>query len=253
MRASFAFIQPEYLFWPLVALLVGWWFVMRLRKVAGIWRLRYFALPRPWLKYLHANVPLYSRLPWELRAPYQDKVLNFVDGKIFRPCGSLDEVPEGDRITIAGNACLLQLNSGSDVIYPAILSVQVYSLDEAEPAGKSSAVPVLWDAAKKQALDPFNRGREKELDAIAAALGGKALKHPLLITPWARARLTEFTAAQPGALDNLVEGDPSDVFAVATEIFYAAPASLKASHPALYNSLRLFYKVDPARWPSAQK
>ena len=253
MRSSFAFIQPEFLFWPLVALLVGWWLVMRLRKVAGIWRLRYFALPRPWLKYLHAHVPLYSRLPWELRAPYQDKVLNFVDGKIFRPGGSLDEVPEPNRIVIAGNACLLLLNSGADVIFPAVLSVQIYPPDEADPQGKSSCVPLLWDDEKKQPLDPHNRGREKELAAIAAALGAKSLPQPLLLTPWARARMAEFTAAYPDALDNLAEGDPADVFGIATEVFYDAPAALQASHPALYNSMRLFYKVDPARWPSARK
>src|SRR5262245_52676620 len=128
MRPAFAFIQPEYLFWPIVILLVGWWLVMRLRKTAGIWRLRYFALPRPWLKYLHAHVPLYSRLPWELRAPYQDKVLNFVDSKIFRPGGSLDEVPEPVRVIIAGNAGILLLNSPVDVIYPNILSAQVFPL-----------------------------------------------------------------------------------------------------------------------------
>jgi len=252
MRLPFAFIQPEFLFWPLVALVVGWWLVMRLRKTAGIWRLRYFAMPRSWLKYLHDHVPLYTRLPWELRAPYQDKVVNFVDSKIFRPGGTTDEIPESVRVVIAGNACLLLLNSPADVIFPNILSAQVFPLDEEEPWSKSSAVPILWDEAKKHPLDPHNRGRENELTVIATALGAKALPHPLLLTGWARARLGEFTKEYPDTLEKVTAGEPADIFAIATEIFYAAPAALRDTQPALYNHLRLFYKVDPARWPAKQ-
>lgn len=249
MRPFFAFIQPEFLFWPLVILLVGWWLVMRLRKTAGIWRLRYFAMPRPWLKYLHSHVPLYSRLPWELRAPYQDKVLNFVDSKIFRPGGDFDEIPQELRLIIAGNACILQLNNESDVIFPAILTAQVFPLTAEEVNTRSSIVPVLWDPANERALDPHNRGREKEMTAIAAALGAKALPEPLLLTPWARARLGEFTERFPNALENITAGEPVEIFAVATEVFFADPAGVQAKQPALYTALRAFYRVDPARWP----
>jgi Mlc titration factor MtfA (ptsG expression regulator) len=49
-------------------------------------------------------------------------------------------------------------------------------------------------------------------------------------------------------LEKAAAGDPSDIFAVATEMFLAAPAMLQARQPALYNCMRLFYRVDPARW-----
>lgn len=253
MALSFAFIKPELLFWPTVILLVSWWLIMRLRRGAGIWRLRFFAMPRPWMKYLHAHVPHYARLPWELRAPYQDKALHFMDSKIFRPGGSMEEITEPLRMAIGGNACILQLNTESTMLFPEILTVQLYGLQDEEVTSRSSVVPLLWDAAKEQPLDPFNRGREAALTTIAAALGMKALPQPLLLTPWARTMVAEFTARAPGALEKAVPGsDPVEVFAIATEVFYAAPAVLLQTHPALYDALRLFYRVDPARWAARQ-
>ena len=88
MRPIPAFLSPYYLFFAMLSLLIGWWLVMRIRKATGVWRLRYFAFPRPWLKFLHENVPLYTRLPWELRAPYQDKVLQFMEEFIKRQTGA---------------------------------------------------------------------------------------------------------------------------------------------------------------------
>jgi len=56
----------------------------------------------------------------------------------------------------------------------------------------------------------------------------------------------------PDALEKTVPGEPADVFAIATEIFYALPAALQQTHPALYDALRLFYRVDPGRWAARQ-
>ena len=251
MHSPFAAIPPEVLFWSIVAVIAGWWVVMWVRKKAGIWRLRYFALPRPWLKYLHNNVPLYDRLPWELRAPYQDKVLNFVDSKVFRACGVMDEVTEQMRVAIAGNACLLMLNSPADVVFPSILTIQLYAQSEEDPTARSSAIALLWDTARSHATDPRDRGNES-LPGIAARLGLKALPEPLLLTGWARVCCPEFVAQHPGVLENAAPGEPADVFAVATEIFLAAPATLQQSAPALYDAMRHFYRVDPARWSVQQ-
>jgi Mlc titration factor MtfA (ptsG expression regulator) len=249
MCPSLAAIPPEILFWSIVAVLIGWWLVMRLRRVAGVWRLRYFALPRTWLKSLHRHVPLYNRLPWELRAPYQDKVLNFIDSKIFRSAGGMDEVTEVMRVIIAGHAGLLLLNSENDVIYPEVLTVHVYPQNAEDAHARGLSIAMLWDETKMQATDPRDRGNES-LAGIASALGLKALPGPLLLTAWARTRMKEFNAKFPNVLEEVTAGEESDVFAVATEAFYTAPAALRQGHPALYEALRQFYKIDPARWPS---
>ncbi len=238
-------------FWSLVSLLVGWWLVMFLRRKAGVWRLRYFALPRPWLKSIHNHVPLYGHLPWELRAPYQDKVLHFVDSKNFRACGAMDEVTEEMRVAIAGNACLLLLNDPGESNFPEVLTVMLYPQNEDDPSARSSCVALLWDPQKRQATDP--RDRESSiLASIASNLGWKALPEPLLLTAWARVRSTAFNHMHPGLLEKSAAGDPSDVFAVATEMFLATPAVLQQQHPSLYDAMRHFYKVDPARWTLKQ-
>ena len=251
MRSIFAIIPIYLALWSVVALLAGWWLVMLLRRKAGVWRLRYFAYPRPWLKFLHDHVPLYERLPWELRAPYQDKVLHFVDSKNFRACGALDEVTEEMRVTIAGNACLLLLNDVSESNFPEVLTLQVYPQNEEEPAARSSCLAMLWNPDKRHFTDPRDRSRDI-LSAIAAQLGWKALPDPLLLTAWARIRSPAFIQANPGLLEKSATGEGADIFALATEMFLAAPALLQQHHPVLYAAMRQFYHVDPARWTLKQ-
>jgi MtfA peptidase len=252
MRICFASLSYLYLFYGCLILLVGWWVVIRVRKAAGIWRLRYYALPRPWLKFLHQDVPFYERLPLELRAHYQDKVVQFVDAKLFRPGGSLDEVNYSHQVPIAGNACLLLLNIGSDNNYPRVLTVNLFNHTDVVPEPRSSSIVLLWNEQKRQATDPRDRDTGA-LIPIASQLGWEtagstALPEVLLIAPWARVRTAEFVEANPGLLESAAQGEAVDVFAVATEMFLAAPNLLQQRHPALYNGMRLFYRVDPARW-----
>jgi hypothetical protein len=225
-------------------------------------------------------VPLYSRLPWELRAPYQDKVLHFVDAKGFRACGAINEVTEAMRVIIAGNACLLHLNrtaeGNSEAIFPGILAVQVFPADDPDAEARSSCLAMHWNPESMQATDP----RDKEnaaLPAIARLLGWEiagrsALPETLLLTGWARVRSVEFIKEHPGLLERISGNangaathpggsaenpseseepaafQPADIFAVATEMFLAAPALLQQRQPELYAGLRQFYLVDPARW-----
>jgi hypothetical protein len=44
--------------------------------------------------------------------------------------------------------------------------------------------------------------------------------------------------------------NPGEFFAVATEAFFERPAELQARHTKLYNTLRGYYKQDPAQWPA---
>ena len=54
----------------------------------------------------------------------------------------------------------------------------------------------------------------------------------------------EDTLLDPYGAEDVVE-----FFAVASEAFFEAPASMADSHPRLYAGLRDFYGVDPAAWP----
>ncbi len=253
MRPVFAAISYLHLFYICIAILVGWWIIMRIRRTAGIWKLRYYAFPRPWLKYLHQDVPFYSALPLELRALYQDKVLQFVDAKLFRPGGKMEEITWQQQLPIAGNACLLLLNKGNALAFPRILTVHVHDHLDPNAEPRHNCVTLLWDESTRRATDLRDRDRAPLLP-IATELGwesaGKpALPDSLLVAPWARVRAEEFEAACPGRLAAISSSDPQDVFAVATEMFLAEPARLQQRHPEFYNDLRLFYRIDPARWP----
>jgi Mlc titration factor MtfA (ptsG expression regulator) len=49
-------------------------------------------------------------------------------------------------------------------------------------------------------------------------------------------------------IDDYAAEHPAEFFAVITEAFFEAPAKLKRDSPELYEQLRLFYRLDPARW-----
>jgi hypothetical protein len=239
-------------------LLLGWWAVMRVRKVIGVWRLRHYAFPRPWLKHLHGAAPVYHRVPWELRAPLQDRMLSFIDGKVFRPGGTLQEVSEEQRVVIAAHASLLLVNREAAGCYGEVLGVRVHEGCTAA-AALESATPshpaVLWDAARRAALDPHDTVSPL-VPALLRRMGAtvQEASPDLRLTAWGRLQSDAF-AGQLGfeALGNFMEryeaaGDAAAFCAAATEAFFMHSQSLLQRDRALYEALRQFYKLDPARW-----
>ena len=241
-------------------LLAGWWLVMRIRKALGVWRLRYYAFPRKWLKYLHESVPLYHRLPWELRSEFQDRVLSFIDGKQFRYGGTLEEVSEEQRVIIAAQACFLLLNRENASCFGEILGVTLSegivpqkAMEVATPTRPS----LLWDAKRRTVLDPQDRG-PGTVPAILRKLGVEPAGAPgdpdLRLTPWGRVLAGElhdhlgFAASGAWMERYGASGDPADFYAAATEAFFMHPQVLQKTDRGLYDSLRQFYKVDPVRW-----
>lgn len=61
------------------------------------------------------------------------------------------------------------------------------------------------------------------------------------------ARYDELTAALP--LDPYAARDPAEFFAVASEVFFVAPASLAAAYPPVYALLAAYYRQDPLPAP----
>ena len=240
------------------AILLGWWVVMRARKAAGVWRLRHYAFPRRWLKPLHEAVPIYHRVPWELRAPLQDRMLSFIDGKHFRSGGTLQEVSDEQRVVIAAHAALLLVNREAASCYSEVLGVRVHEGCTAATA-LESATPshpvLLWDASRRAALDP-NDTVSPLVPALLRRMGAPVSETApdLRLTAWGRLQSDAF-AEHVGfeALGNFMQryeaaGDAAAFCAAATEAFFAHSQSLLQRDRALYEALRQFYKLDPARW-----
>ncbi len=53
---------------------------------------------------------------------------------------------------------------------------------------------------------------------------------------------------RPTLLDSYGAENKAEFFAVATECFFEEPTELSRRHPALYEVLRRFYRLDPATW-----
>ena len=235
-------------------------------------RVRHFAFPAKWLEILEKNVPLYRRLPVDLRDRLQDRIINFVDGKRWRHCGGLDSVTDEMKVTIAGQACFLLLNRDYGQNFSKVLTVMVYpSASPGGPDGKEALPPVeawpsasvllAWDEVKRTARD-LRDERNEVLHEFARQLDpedGLADGRPLLAnqyqhTAWARVMGPEFlrhegaATAASGLSARLKAGDSAEVFAAATELFFEMPDHLQQRHPGIYDLLRDFYKLDPARW-----
>lgn len=239
------------------------------RSTGGL-RVRHFAFPARWLSILEDNVPLYRRLPVDLRERLQDRIINFVDGKRWKHCGGLEAVTEEMKVTIAGQACFLLLGRDGSSDFSRVLNVMIYPSaaigaddENALPpvdAWPSASVLLAWDAVKKTARDLRDERNEvmhefaRQLDLADGRRDGKPLlSGPGQHTAWARVMgrkfLLEEKVASGDALSGpLAAGDPGEVFAAATELFFEMPDHLQQRHPAIYQLLTSFYKLDPARW-----
>ena len=254
----------------ILGMLAGWvW--RKIGRHTGKLRVRHFAFPSAWLKILEENVPLYRRLPIDLRERLQDRVTQFVDGKRWKHCGGLAAVTDEMKVTIAGQACILLLNRDYGQNFSKVLTVMVYpsaslSGDDSESAlppvdaWPSASVLLAWDEVKRTARD-LRDERNEVIHEFARQLDledGKRDGMPVLWgefqhTAWARVMSKEFFRLHIDSADNLgkkfQEGDPGEIFAAATELFCKMPGQLLKRHPELYELLRGFYKLDPARWP----
>ena len=72
---------------------------------------------------------------------------------------------------------------------------------------------------------------------------------------WARVLASEYEALQEdvrrnveSVMDAYGATDPAEFFAVATETFFEKGRQLKSKHPALYEELKKYYRLDPACW-----
>lgn len=239
--------------------------------------LRAQPLPPGWLEIIEQNVPLFQRLPASDQQELQGHVQVFLAEKHFEGCGGL-EMTDEIRVTIAAQACLLLLHRETNY-YPRLITILVYphayiasSLQhlgggimlEGESvrlgeAWKEGVVVLSWDDVRRGALD-LHDGNNVVLHEFAHQLDqqdGVADGVPILerrsqYVSWARVLSADYERlrrdAQVGRSDVLDEygaTDPAEFFAVATECFFEKPGQLQCKHPALYEELKEYYRIDP--------
>ena len=236
-----------------------------------------------WRGILHRNVPIYRRLPDDLRVRLRRLIRVFVADKQFVGCAG-QAITDEVRVTIAAQACLLllQRDPAKRAPFASLSTILVYpgpfvvERVRAEPSGvvqetrdalsgESHArgqVVLSWEDVLAGAADPSD-GRNVVIHEFAHQLdqekgyanGAPSLGRRERYVRWSRVLGEAFAelrsraaAGEATLLDPYGASDPAEFFAVASEHFFEQPHRMAAELPALYVELRDFYGVHPATW-----
>ena len=266
------------LFSLIFTVILIWWLRKYLRDAK---RNRLFQSPlnTDWIAILQNNVSIYSRLPAELREVLHGCINIFLDEKEFIGRDGL-EVTGEILVTIAGNACILLLQSKKKY-FPGFTSILVYpdtyvahevhhdgmvaTHRPSHRAGESwvrGPVVLSWADIKYgsgNAEDAHNvviHEFAHKLDEQSGHMNGlPVLRDPSHYAEWSAVLSEEFDALKDRAergknkvMDAYGTVSPAEFFAVASESFFEKSAQMKRRLPDLYQQLQNFYNMDPAEW-----
>ena len=239
--------------------------------------------PQSWLHIVQRNVPAFKKLRKEDQKELLSHTQVILAEKHFEGCGGLDLTDE-IRVTIAAQACLLLLHRDTDY-FPHLTSILVYptgySVEEERYVGgglweegpedrvghtssQLRALVLAWDAVLNGAANPADGWNvvlhefAHQLDfGIKNADGTPALGGYGDYVAWSKVMSRELDALRRadaiGAttlLDTYGATNPTEFFAVATEVFFERPRALRSHHPDLYAQLQRFFKQDPVQFSS---
>ena len=256
----------------------AWLLYLRLQRIHRD-KLFSAALPPDWLRILENNVPLYSRLPPDLRRQLHGCINLFLDEKQFYGCAGL-QITDEIRLTIAGNAAILLLQRKNHR-FPGFTSILVYpDTYVAEEVKYDGLVEVRRQSARAgeswqrgpvilswtDIMDGVRDGHDghnvvlhefaHKLDEENAIMDGlPVLRNRADYQQWAKVLTREYAALRQSVergedtvLDDYATVSPPEFFAVATETFFEKPEQMKTRLPELYAQLERYYNMDPAAW-----
>ncbi len=228
---------------------------------------------------LHDNIPLYRRLPDELKQRLERHIQVFLFDKRFHGLQGV-QIDEEIRLTVAGTACMLLL--GRDdlafagfttiLIYPStFFSEQRVQEGRVERVGrparlgeswKRGPLVLAWDSAHHGVRDLrdghnviLHEFAHKLDEADGAMDGAPMLEQRSQYVSWARAMQPAFDELQRNAarsvktvMDHYGATNPAEFFAVLVETFFEKPRQLRKRHPELYREMQRCFGIDPIQW-----
>ena len=217
------------------------------------------------------NIGLYHWLPKDLFAPWEERILCFLDE--FPITYMQKEIPtEEMRILVAAEACLLIVNRPiSD--YRHLRAVHLW---ENEIKGNTNArgsatrfeVNLSWNYIKqsiKKARDGHNLTLHEFAHLIDFADDGVAQSIPVSrrskdfkewqkIVDQEHAKLMKayesgknYSIRAYGGYES-IKGDKPEIFSCGTSAFFERGSRLKRESPKIYDAFKQFYGIDPATW-----
>lgn len=208
----------------------------------------------------------------------QDLALLFLREKSIEPAGDL-ELDDAIRVRIAALACRPVLELGLDsyagfstvIVYPGEFIVRgreyedeagVVHVGDDVLSGESweqGPVILAWEdvlaSGRGEGFDVVAHEFAHKLDLLDGAVNGVPPLHAgMSLEQWART----FQAAYDDLIARLDRGehtwldpyaaqDPSEFFAVCTEMFFDVPDELCTHYAAIFSELAAFYRQDPRR------
>ena len=229
--------------------------------------------------FIEKNIPLYHRLPDDLKQQLHGLVNVFLAEKAFVGCGG-QEITDEVRVTIAAQACMLLLNRKTH-FYPKLKTIYVYPHTYVAKGlmndggliveGKSvrlgeswqnGPVVLTWDSVSGGASN-IQDGRNVVFHEFAHQLdqedgdadGAPILESRSCYRSWAAVlgeeyqRLCSKTLGRRRSMLNKYGAtNPAEFFAVATEAFFEKPRQMHKKAPDLYEELKSYYHLDPLQW-----
>jgi Mlc titration factor MtfA (ptsG expression regulator) len=228
---------------------------------------------------LDEKVPLYRRIPEDLKGQLDGLIQIFLSEKTFFGCGGL-EVTDEIKLIIAAQACILLLNRTTG-IYPRLNTIYIYPqsyvVDAKHHEGflviegkdvrvgeswQNGPVVLAWDSIANAAKNS-EHGHNVVLHEFAHQLDqedGEVNGVPMLdslssFETWSEVMENEYEKLRDivsthdhAVLDSYGATDPAEFFAVATEAFFENSWQMQSWCPRLYDEFEKYYKLDPASW-----
>ena len=263
----------------LAALAAAVWGIHHYRAKARRIKLFQTPLSADSIAILQQYVPLYSRLPRELRTTLQGCINYFLDEKVFVGCDGV-VINDQVRLVIAANACMLVLNREKKhfpgfetiLVYPDAYVAKHISYDGlVETHGVSNRAGESWLRGPiVLSLSDVMRGSANVSDGHNVVLhefahkldeengvmdGLPVLRESSDYRQWAEVLTREYDSfldrverGKNTIIDEYGAVSAPEFFAVATESFFEQATAMKKQLPELYQQLQKFYGLDPAEW-----
>ena len=235
--------------------------------------------PDDWKGHIEKNIPLYNRLPDDLKEQLGGLVNVFCSEKTFKGCQDL-EMTDEIRVTIAAQACMLLLNRktkffkklktiyvyphtyvAKQTSYDGVMVIEGRSVRLGE-SWQNGPVVLAWDSVMGGARN-IHDGRNVVMHEFShqldqedgAADGAPILDSRSSYITWAGVLSAEYESLctktrkhRRSAMNKYGATNPAEFFAVITEAFFEKPKQMQRKHPELYDELKSYYKVDPIEW-----
>ena len=235
--------------------------------------------PAAWRDILQERVVLFRYLDEAEQVRVCDTLRILLAEKAWEGCKGL-ELTDEIRITIAALASMLVIglpeqhfdNVLTVLVYPEAfrapqqhaVGMEVALHEEDEHLGEAhyrGPVILSWADIAEEAAQP-GVGRNlvfhefaHQLDMQNGAADGVPVLPRALQQRWQNIMAKEFQRLCKAAdrerdtfLDPYGATDEAEFFAVITEAFFDQPLEMRERHPKLYDVLREFYRVEPAKW-----